>query len=103
MNKFLKEFKDRGFYYQCTDEIQLSELLEWRLVPVLFSPSWNKASIPMELLKIDNKVPVIDLIDICLNKGLADGFDHQFRYVGQWWKFGDCDHNIADVLGLEDL
>ena len=28
MNKLLKEFKDRGFYYQCTDEIQLSELLD---------------------------------------------------------------------------
>ncbi len=27
MNKFLKEFKDRGFFYQCTDESQLSELL----------------------------------------------------------------------------
>ena len=27
MNKFLKEFKDRGFFYQCTNESQLSELL----------------------------------------------------------------------------
>ena len=28
MNKFLKEFKDRGFFYQCTDEEELSELLD---------------------------------------------------------------------------
>ncbi len=28
MNKFLKEFKDRDFFYQCTDEIELSELLD---------------------------------------------------------------------------
>ena len=28
MNKFLKEFKDRGFFYQCTDENELSELLD---------------------------------------------------------------------------
>jgi len=28
MNKFLKEFKDRGFFYQCTNEEQLSELLD---------------------------------------------------------------------------
>jgi len=28
MNKFLKEFKDRGFFYQCTDEIELSQLLD---------------------------------------------------------------------------
>ena len=28
MNKFLKEFKDRGYYYQCTDEIELSALLD---------------------------------------------------------------------------
>jgi tyrosyl-tRNA synthetase len=28
MNKFLKEFKDRGFFYQCTNEDELSELLD---------------------------------------------------------------------------
>ncbi len=28
MNKFLKEFKNRGFFYQCTDEHTLSELLD---------------------------------------------------------------------------
>jgi tyrosyl-tRNA synthetase len=28
MNKFLKEFKDRGFYYQCTGEDDLSKLLD---------------------------------------------------------------------------
>ena len=28
MNKFLKEFKERGFFYQCTDENELSELLD---------------------------------------------------------------------------
>ena len=28
MNKFLKEFKDRGFFFQCTDEIELSDLLD---------------------------------------------------------------------------
>ena len=28
MNKFLKEFKDRGFFYQCTNEDGLSKLLD---------------------------------------------------------------------------
>jgi len=28
MNKFLKEFKDRGYFYQCTNEEQLSHLLD---------------------------------------------------------------------------
>ena len=28
MNKFLKEFKDRGYFYQCTTEIELSKLLD---------------------------------------------------------------------------
>ncbi len=28
MNKFLKEFKDRGFFFQCTDENELSYLLD---------------------------------------------------------------------------
>jgi tyrosyl-tRNA synthetase len=27
MNKFLKEFKDRGYFYQCTNENELTELL----------------------------------------------------------------------------
>ena len=28
MNKFLKEFKDRGFFYQCTSEEELSKKLD---------------------------------------------------------------------------
>ena len=28
MNKFLKEFKDRGFFYQCTSENELSNLMD---------------------------------------------------------------------------
>jgi tyrosyl-tRNA synthetase len=28
MNKFLKEFKNRGFFYQCTSEAELSDLLD---------------------------------------------------------------------------
>ena len=28
MNKFLKEFKDRGFYYQCTNDTELSSLMD---------------------------------------------------------------------------
>ena len=28
MNKFLKEFKDRGYFYQCTSEDGLSDLLD---------------------------------------------------------------------------
>ena len=28
MNKFLKEFKDRGYFYQCTNEDELSKLLD---------------------------------------------------------------------------
>ena len=28
MNKFLKEFKDRGFFYQCTNEEDLSKILD---------------------------------------------------------------------------
>ena len=28
MNKFIKEFKDRGYFYQCTSEAELSNLLD---------------------------------------------------------------------------
>ena len=30
MNKFLKEFKERGFFYQCTNEDELSNQLNKR-------------------------------------------------------------------------
>tara|TARA_B100001093_G_scaffold508432_1_gene570631 strand:+ start:1 stop:1230 length:1230 start_codon:yes stop_codon:yes gene_type:complete len=32
MNKFLKEFKDRGFFYQCTNEKELSVLLDQKKI-----------------------------------------------------------------------
>ena len=32
MNKFLKEFKGRGFFYQCTNEDELSELLDQKKI-----------------------------------------------------------------------
>ena len=32
MNKFLKEFKDRGFFYQCTNEQELADLLNKKKV-----------------------------------------------------------------------
>ena len=32
MNKFLKEFKDRGYFYQCTNEDELSKLLDKKSV-----------------------------------------------------------------------
>ena len=31
MNKFLKEFKERGFYYQCTNEKELSNLINKKI------------------------------------------------------------------------
>ncbi len=34
MNKFLKEFKDKGFFYQCTDEDELSSLLDKKKIKV---------------------------------------------------------------------
>ena len=32
MNNFLKEFKDRGYYYQCTNELELSNQLNKKSV-----------------------------------------------------------------------
>ena len=33
MNKFLKEFKDRGYFYQCTNENELSDLIMLASIP----------------------------------------------------------------------
>jgi len=35
MNKFLKEFKDRGYFYQCTNENELSDLLDKKKFPLV--------------------------------------------------------------------
>ncbi len=32
MNKFLKEFKDRGLFYQCTNEVELSNFLDTKKI-----------------------------------------------------------------------
>ena len=32
MNKFLQEFHDRGYFYQCTDSEKLSEILNNRKI-----------------------------------------------------------------------
>ena len=37
MNKFLKEFKDRGYFYQCTNEYELSDLLDKKSINALFN------------------------------------------------------------------
>ena len=34
MNKFLKEVKDRGYFYQCTNENELSDLLDKKSINV---------------------------------------------------------------------
>jgi hypothetical protein len=37
MNKFLKEFKDRGFFYQCTDENELSQLMDKKKLKLILA------------------------------------------------------------------
>ena len=41
MNKFLKEFKDRGFFYQCTSEEDLSNLLDKKKISDISIESEN--------------------------------------------------------------
>jgi len=42
MNKFLKEFKDRGYFYQCTNEEDLSKLLEKEKIKGLFLSMYQR-------------------------------------------------------------
>ena len=41
MNKFLKEFKDRGYFYQCTNENELSDLLNKKNIHSYRFNEWN--------------------------------------------------------------
>jgi len=45
MNKFLKEFKDRGFFYQCTDEDNLSSLLDKKKIKAYIGFDCTAASL----------------------------------------------------------
>ena len=45
MNKFLKEFKERGFFYQCTDEENLSSLLDKKKIKAYIGFDCTAASL----------------------------------------------------------
>ena len=45
MNKFLKEFKDRGFFYQCTDEENSSSLLDKKKIKAYIGFDCTAASL----------------------------------------------------------
>ena len=45
MNKFLKEFKDRGFYYQCTNEKELSNLINKKKIKAYIGFDCTAASL----------------------------------------------------------
>ena len=45
MNKFLKEFKDRGLFYQCTSEDQLSKLLDKEKINGYIGFDWTAESL----------------------------------------------------------
>ena len=46
MNKFLKEFKDRGFFYQCTSEEDLSKLLDKEKISGYIAVSYTHLPLP---------------------------------------------------------
>ncbi len=45
MNKFLKEFKDRGYFYQCTNERELSDLLDKKKIKAYIGFDCTAASL----------------------------------------------------------
>ena len=45
MNKFLKEFKERGFYYQCTNEKELSNLINKKKIKAYIGFDCTAASL----------------------------------------------------------
>ena len=45
MNKFLKEFKERGFYYQCTNEKELSNLINKKKIRAYIAFDCTAASL----------------------------------------------------------
>ena len=68
MNKFLKEFKDRGYFYQCTNENELSDLLDKKSINAYIgfdstAPSLHVGSLMqimcLKLLQIHGHRPIV--------------------------------------------
>ena len=66
MDKFLKEFKDRGYFYQCTNENELSKLINKEKIK-----SWND----MNLENLPIYEPGLkEIINKCRGKNLFFSF-----------------------------
>ena len=80
MNKFLKEFKDRGYFYQCTNENELSDLLDKKSINAYIgfdstAPSLHVGSLMqimcLKLLQIQISVyyhTILQLLQILVNR-----------------------------------
>ena len=92
MNKFLEEFKERGFFYQCTNESELSDLLNKKKVKAYIGFDCTAESLHvgsllqimcLRLLQIHGHQPIILLGDGTTRIGDPSGKDKTRKILSE--------------------
>ncbi len=92
MNKFLKEFKDRGYFYQCTNENELSKLLDKKSIRAYIGFDCTAESLHvgsllqimcLRLLQIHGHQPIILLGDGTTRIGDPSGKDKTRKILSE--------------------
>jgi len=106
MNKFLKEFKDRGFFYQCTNENELSSLLDKKSIKAYIGFDCTAESLHvgsllqimcLRLLQHHNHQPIVLLGGGTTRIGDPSGKDKTRKILSEK-KIDENSKNIKKIL-----
>ncbi|MDC3004504.1 tyrosine--tRNA ligase [Candidatus Pelagibacter sp.] len=108
MNKFLKEFKDRGYFYQCTSENELSNLLDSKSINAYIgfdstAPSLHVGSLLqimcLRLLQKHGHRPIVLLGGGTTRIGDPSGKEETRKILSE----KDIENNIKNIKKVFDI
>ena len=108
MNKFLKEFKDRGYFYQCTSENELSNLLDSKSINAYIgfdstAPSLHVGSLLqimcLRLLQKHGHRPIVLLGGGTTRIGDPSGKEETRKMLSE----KDIENNIKNIKKVFDI
>ena len=108
MNKFLKEFKDRGYFYQCTSENELSNLLDRKSINAYIgfdstAPSLHVGSLLqimcLRLLQKHGHRPIVLLGGGTTRIGDPSGKEETRKILSE----KDIENNIKNIKKVFDI
>ena len=105
MNKFLKEFKDREFFYQCTSEVELSSLLDKETIKAYIGFDCTAESLHvgsllqimcLRLLQKNGHRPIVLLGGGTTRIGDPSGKDKTRKILSE----NEIERNIKNIQGI---